>query len=136
MAHDVFIAYSSKDKSVADAICTGLEAAEIRCWVAPRDVGPTMTSAEAITQAIEASRLFILVFSRTSNKADDVFREMSLAARWGIPIVAYRIQRAKPIERMEYYLEPNKRLAIDASHVARFQELTETVQLLLKGGSS
>jgi TIR domain len=68
VAHDVFIAYSSKDKSVADAICAGLEAGEIRCWIAPRDVGPTTTREEATTQAIEA-----------------VFREILLAARWGIP---------------------------------------------------
>ncbi len=36
MAHDVFISYSSKDKPIADAVCANIEAAGIRCWVAPR----------------------------------------------------------------------------------------------------
>src|SRR5665648_437323 len=33
VAHDVFISYSHRDKAVADAVCAGLEAARIRCWV-------------------------------------------------------------------------------------------------------
>lgn len=40
MAHDVFISYSSEDKTVADAVCAKLEGQEIRCWIAPRDVPP------------------------------------------------------------------------------------------------
>jgi hypothetical protein len=50
--------------------------------------------------------------------------------------VAFRIQRVKPTGRMNYYLKPNQRLAIDASHLARIQDLTETVRLLLNGRSS
>ena len=37
MSFDVFISYASKDKVIADAVCTRLEAAGIRCWVAPRE---------------------------------------------------------------------------------------------------
>ena len=36
--HEVFISYSSKDKTVADAACSVLENKGIRCWVAPRDI--------------------------------------------------------------------------------------------------
>jgi hypothetical protein len=38
MAHDVFISHARKDKKIADAICEKLEAAELRCWIAPRDI--------------------------------------------------------------------------------------------------
>jgi TIR domain len=34
MAFDVFISYSSKDKTTADATCASLENAGIRCWIA------------------------------------------------------------------------------------------------------
>ncbi|NQT71340.1 MAG: toll/interleukin-1 receptor domain-containing protein [Chloroflexi bacterium] len=37
MAHDVFISYSTNDKTVADAVCATLESQKIRCWIAPRD---------------------------------------------------------------------------------------------------
>jgi hypothetical protein len=38
MTQDVLLSYSSKDKPSADAICAHLEAAGIRCWIAPRDI--------------------------------------------------------------------------------------------------
>jgi hypothetical protein len=135
MAHDVFISHSPRDRSVADDICLGLEATKIRCWSSSGDIGPGTTWAEATTRAIETSRVFILVFSRTSNKSDDVFRETSLAASWGIPIVTFRIDRAKPTRRMEYYLKPNQWVdATDPRHGAHIQDLTATVQQLLNDG--
>ncbi|HXQ15450.1 MAG TPA: toll/interleukin-1 receptor domain-containing protein [Caulobacteraceae bacterium] len=38
--HDVFISYSSKDKTTADAICALLERDGAKCWIAPRDILP------------------------------------------------------------------------------------------------
>jgi hypothetical protein len=40
MDFDAFISYATADKTVADAACAVLEAAGIRCWVAPRDISP------------------------------------------------------------------------------------------------
>ena len=51
MAHDVFISYSSQDKTIADAICAGLEAAKIRCWIAPRDMLPGVPYGESLGEA-------------------------------------------------------------------------------------
>jgi len=55
MAHDVFISYSSKDKSVADAVCATLEGRKIRCWIAPRDVSPGDSWAASIVKSIDES---------------------------------------------------------------------------------
>ena len=38
MAHDVFISYSTADKTAADAVCAILEGNGVRCWIAPRDI--------------------------------------------------------------------------------------------------
>jgi TIR domain len=38
--HDVFLSYSSKDKTWADSACAVLEQHRIRCWIAPRDMTP------------------------------------------------------------------------------------------------
>ena len=43
MAHDVFISYSSKDKPIADGITANLEAAGLRCWIAPATSALAMT---------------------------------------------------------------------------------------------
>ena len=48
MAHEVFISYASQDKAVADAMCATLEARQIRCWMAPRDILPGIPYAEAL----------------------------------------------------------------------------------------
>jgi hypothetical protein len=37
---DVFISYSTRDKTVADAVISAHEKAGIRCWYAPRDITP------------------------------------------------------------------------------------------------
>ena len=69
MAHDVFVSHSVKDKLVADAIVARLEADSVRCWVAPRDVVPGADWGESIVDAIESSRIMILIFSRNANES-------------------------------------------------------------------
>ena len=72
--NDVFISYSSKDKSTADAICGQLEREKIRCWIAPRDVVPGSHYAEAIIDGINTCRAMVVVFSESSNGSQQVLR--------------------------------------------------------------
>ncbi len=41
----VFISYSSRDKLVADKVCSGLEGSGFRCWIAPPDITPGKAAA-------------------------------------------------------------------------------------------
>jgi len=104
MAHDVFISYSFHDKHVADAICTALESAGIRCWIAPRDVLPGKEWGEAIVDAIGASRIMVLVFSSASNNSQQVLREVERAVHKNLIIVPFRIENVLPTRSMEYFL--------------------------------
>jgi len=76
MAHDVFISHSSKDKTVADAVCGTLEKQGVRCWIAPRDVPPGQSWAAAIVEGISNSKVFVLVFSDRSNQSKQVVKEV------------------------------------------------------------
>ncbi len=58
MAHDIYISYSSRNRSLADAVCAKLEEQQIRCWVAPRDVPPGLSHAASIVNAIDESHFF------------------------------------------------------------------------------
>ncbi|MGZ5408756.1 MAG: toll/interleukin-1 receptor domain-containing protein, partial [Aeromicrobium sp.] len=69
MTHDVFICHSSKDRTIANAICSKLEQNRIRCWIAPRDVLPGSEYAQSIIEAINGSKLTVLVFSDNSNQS-------------------------------------------------------------------
>src|SRR4030066_408772 len=104
MAHDVFISYSTKDKLVADAVCASLEAAKIRCWIAPRDILPGLDWAESIEGAITRSKLLILIFSSYSNNSRQVSREISLAFNSEITVIPFRIEDIEPKGAMKYYL--------------------------------
>jgi TIR domain len=67
MAHDVFISYSSKDKTAADARCATLESHGIPCWIAPRNIAYGSDYSEAIVDGINESRVMVLVFSSHAN---------------------------------------------------------------------
>jgi hypothetical protein len=40
-----------------------LEGRKIRCWIVPREVPPGQTLASALMEAIDESRVFVLVLS-------------------------------------------------------------------------
>ena len=83
MAHDLFISYSAKDKPIADAVCAALEAERIRCWIAPRDVLPGVPYGEVLIEAINESRVMLLVFSSHSNESPQVIPGIHVDRRSG-----------------------------------------------------
>ena len=105
MAFDAFISYASPDKTVADAICGRLEAAGIRCWIAPRDVTPGVPWAESIMGAIDGAKVMILVFSSNANKSPQVPREVERAVGRELPIIPFRIEDVKPAGSLDYYIK-------------------------------
>jgi hypothetical protein len=102
--HDIFISYSSKDKPFADAICAGLEKNSIRCWIAPRDVPPGEDYPKAIINAINGSKIMVLIFSSHANASPHVTRELSKALSNGVMIIPFRIENAPMSESMEYLI--------------------------------
>jgi Tfp pilus assembly protein PilF len=104
MAHDVFVSYSVKDKTTADAICASLEANGIRVWIAPRDVMPGSDWGESIIEAIEQSRVMILVFSANSNTSPQIKREIERAVNKGVTVVPFRIDDILPSKTLEYFI--------------------------------
>ncbi len=105
MAFDVFISYSTKDKTVADASCAALERAGIRCWIAPRDIIPGMEWDEAIVRAIDNCRVVLLIFSASANDSRQIRREVKRAFNRGAPVVPLRIEAIVPTETMAYYMD-------------------------------
>jgi WD40 repeat protein len=101
---DVFISYSSQDKTTADAACAALESANIRCWIAPRDINPGRDYGESIIDAIENARLFVLIFSNNANASPQVKREVERAVSKGLPIIPVRIEDIVPNRTLEYFI--------------------------------
>jgi hypothetical protein len=104
MAFDAFISHSSKDKAVADATCAALEAAGIRCWIAPRDVIPGHSYGEDLIDALDACRVMVLVFSASSNASPQIAREVERCVSRGVTIVPLRIEDVIPTKAMAYFV--------------------------------
>jgi hypothetical protein len=104
MAHDVFISHAHQDKTVADAACAALEARGIRCWIAPRDIGPGQEWAAAIIPAIREAKIMVLVFSRHANESLQVRREVERAGHFGKVLLPLRIEDVMPGEALEFFL--------------------------------
>ena len=104
MAHDVFISYSHKDKSVADAICARLEGDGVRCWYAPRDIAPGSDWAGSIIDAIASAKMMVLIFTDFSNASSQVLREVGNAVSNGLTIIPFKLTETLPSGSMQYYL--------------------------------
>lgn len=132
MAHDAFISHSSKDKTIADAVCGTLEGKNIRCWIAPRDVPPGTHYGAALDKAIENSKIFILLISKGSNNSAQVIRELEIAADNGIPIIPIRIEDIEPTDAMRYYVKSLHWLdALTPPLERHLEKIAASVQALL-----
>jgi hypothetical protein len=131
-AHEVFVSYSHRDKPVADAMVSHLERAGIRCWFAPRDVMPGRVWGEAIVQAIETTRLMVVILSDEANHSRQVLREVERAVASDVVIVPFRIEAFEPTGAMAYYLASEHWLdAMTAPLESHIDRLVKVAQALL-----
>jgi hypothetical protein len=132
MAHDVFISHSAKDKVTADAVCAMLESEGVRCWIAPRDVLPSMEWGEAIIDAIEECRIMVLVFTANANESPQIRREVERAVNRGVAILPVRIEDVLPGKGLEYFIGNVHWLdALNPPLEAHLKSLAGTIKILL-----
>jgi TolB-like protein/Tfp pilus assembly protein PilF len=104
MPTSVFISHSSADRAIANAARESLEAAGIRCWIAPRDVRGGRFYPGEIIRAIRRSKVFLLIFSEAANASDQVLQELERATHLKIPILAIRLGAVTPSDSFAYFL--------------------------------
>jgi hypothetical protein len=132
MGHDVFLSHSHADKVFADAICHKLEACDIRCWVAPRDIRPSEDWAEAIINAMDSCKILVLVFSSRSNTSPQVRREVERAVNKGLGVLPFRIEDVPLSKSLEYFISTQHWLdAITGDMEEHLATLCSSVAMLL-----
>jgi hypothetical protein len=119
MSGQVFISHSEKDKPDVNLLLTALESHEIRCWIAPRDIPPGGSYADAILTAIENSTCFVLVYSAHCNDSRHVLREVERALNLNINIVPVRFDDSKPSRSLDYLLATLHWLSVPAKDRSR-----------------
>ncbi len=132
MAHDVFISYSAKDKATGDAVCAMLESEGVRCWIAPRDVLPSMEWGEAIIDAIEECRIMVLIFTANANASPQIRREVERAVNHGVAILPLRMEDVLPGKALEYFIGNVHWLdALTPPLEAHLKNLAGTIKIVL-----
>src|SRR3954467_1893155 len=104
MAGPVFISHSEKDKRFSEPLHRRLEARGIPCWIAPRDIPPGGSYAEAILAAIEECSCLVLIYTRNCNDSGHVLREVERALKFEKNIVPIRFDESSPSRSLDYLL--------------------------------
>jgi hypothetical protein len=133
MAHDVFLSHSVKDKTVAEAIVGRLESESVTCWMAPRDVVPGADWGESIINALESSRIMVLIFSQSANASPQIKREVERAVNKGVYIIPFRVEDIPPARALEYFISTSQWMDAFSPPLERHVDtLTKTVKAVLR----
>jgi TolB-like protein len=129
----VFISYSSHDATVAQKVCSALEAAGFPCWIAPRNVVPGTLYADGIVHAIDESSILVLILSQQAIASAHVGREIERAVSKRHPVVALRIDAAPLTAAFEYFLNQSQWIEGGGSDAAIAQLVGAVGQHLASG---
>jgi TolB-like protein/Tfp pilus assembly protein PilF len=129
----VFISYASHDAAVAQKVCSALEAAGFRCWIAPRNVVPGTMYADGIVHAIDEASILVLILSAQAIASAHVGREIERAVSKRHPVVALRIDTAPLTAAFEYFLNQSQWIEGGGSDAAIAQLVGAVGQHLAPG---
>jgi TolB-like protein/Tfp pilus assembly protein PilF len=101
---NVFVSYATADRKDALSVCEAIERRGAQCWISTRDVPPGENYQEAIVRALREARAMVLVFSEAANNSDEIKKELSLASRYHVPVMALRIEDVEPSDAFAYEL--------------------------------
>jgi tetratricopeptide (TPR) repeat protein len=103
-ARSVFVSYATADRKQALQVTKAIEQRGTKCWISCRDVEPGENYQEAIVRSIREAPAMVLVFSEAANNSDEIKKELSLASRYHIPLMALRIEDVEPSDAFAYEL--------------------------------
>lgn len=134
---DVFISYSSHDKDTAARFCRALEAKNMPCWMAPRDIPAGSHWAASIVQALRNAKAMLLLLSTSANDSQQVAREVDLAAANRLPIIPILFEGVHLNDMLQYYLSVCHRLESETGDESSLIDQTvKTLKSLLQPTSA
>jgi hypothetical protein len=104
LSRPVFVSYATADRKEALSVCKAIERRGTKCWISSRDVEPGENYQEAIVRSIRRARAMVLVFSDAANNSDEIKKELSLASKYHVAVLALRIEDVEPSDAFAYEL--------------------------------
>jgi len=136
LPHEIFISHSARDRDIASVVCAALEAGVARCWIAPRDILPGKDWGEAIVEAMNQSRVMVLLFSAHANESLEVRREVQHAFEKRVAVLPVRIEDVLPKKGLGYYLNSVQWLDALGPIEPHLPALSKQVSRMLRGLSA
>jgi formylglycine-generating enzyme required for sulfatase activity len=134
MGPKIFLSYSSLDKTIADRVCSALEAAEIPCWIAPRNILPGVDYPRAIMEAITSVQVLVLILTPQAAASPHILSEVGQAFNNKKRIIPFRLSNDPLPEDLEYFLSMTQWLdATDGCTDENIKRLTEAIMGPLVG---
>ncbi len=132
----VFVSYATADRKEALAVCKAIERRGLNCWISTRDVAPGENYQEEIVRAIRTARAMVLVFSEAANNSDEIKKELSLASRYHVPVMALRIEDVEPNDAFAYELSTRQWIDAFDGWDRSMDRLTQTVEQMSAASGS
>ena len=133
----VFISYASHDATIAQNVCSSLEAGGYPCWIAPRDVVPGTLYADGIIGAINDTTILVLILSAQAAASAHVGKEVERASSKRHPIIVLRTDTAPLNRAFEYFLSESQWIEVSAGGIgAATARLLDAVAQHLSPGSA
>jgi tetratricopeptide (TPR) repeat protein len=130
----IFISYASADRKQALSVCKAIERRGPKCWISARDVQPGENYQEAIVRSIRNARAIVLVFSEAANNSDEIKKELSLASRYRVPVMALRLEDVEPSDAFAYELSTRQWLDAFEGWDQSIDSLVCRIEQLAEGG--
>ena len=104
----VFISYSTKDQSDADAFKHLLAKNQIRTWMAPYDIPAGSKYAQVINHAIKECDCFVLLLTNAAQNSVWVAKEVERAVNYRKTIIPIQIEDIVLNEEFEFYISTDQ----------------------------
>jgi hypothetical protein len=104
MAYDVFISFTSEDKSIAYAIHSFFKDKGLNCYLPSRDKISDQNASKMIFEAIDDSKMFVIILSSNSNKSPQIITELNHAINNRQIVIPFKIVDTEQAKNQTDYL--------------------------------
>jgi TIR domain len=95
MAGEIFISYRRADEAWARLLHAQLQAEGVEAWY-DAQIGAGQDWRTATAKALQASRIFVLLFSHAASESEDIAKELAAAIFSKKLVVPVRIENIQP----------------------------------------
>ncbi len=134
MAGEIFISYQRADEAWARLLHRQLKAEGVEVWYDGL-VGPGQEWRTATAKALEASQIFVLLFSKTAAQSGEIVKELAAATHEKKLVVPVRLQNIEPKGAFLYELASRNWVNAFEDTEAKLAELAYGLAQLVRTGA-